>query len=144
MKKIEIQETLDLPVDKVWELFINLDNYPKYFKYTKRVFYKGQMKLGFEWYDFANFVFPLIVKHKTTVFEKEKSLGFDVYIPLKGYIKERVNFEEKNNATEIKASVVFDFGNPVFSFLFDNIFENRMKESINGALTKFKREILVN
>lgn len=144
MKKIEIQETLDFPLSKTWELFINLDNYPKYFKYTKRVFYKGQMKLGFEWYDFATFVFPLIVKHKTTVFEKEKTLGFDVYVPLKGYIKERVSFEEKNNATEIKASVVFDFGNPVFSFLFDNIFEKRMRESINGALTKFKREILVN
>lgn len=144
MKKIEIQEILDLPIDKVWELFINLDNYPKYFKYTKRVFYKGQMKLGFEWYDFATFVFPAIVKHKTTVFDKEKTLGFDVYIPLKGYIKERISFENKGNATGIKASVVFDFGNPVFSFLFDNIFENRMKESINGALTKFKREILVN
>lgn len=140
MRTIKIKETLDLPIDKVWELFINLDNYPKYFKYTKKVFYKGEMKLGFEWYDFATFIFPLIVKHKTTVFEKQKNLGFDVYVPLKGYVKERVSFKNKGNSTGINASIVFDFGNPVFSFLFDNIFEKRMRESVNGALIKFRNE----
>lgn len=140
MKKIEFKETLNLPLDKTWELFVNLDNYPKYFKYTNKIFYKGEMKLGFKWYDFATFIFPLIVKHEVTIFEKHKNLEFKVYIPLKGVVKERTSFKDNGNTTYINAVVEYDFGNPVFSFLFDNLFEKRMKESINGALSKFKKE----
>lgn len=141
MRKFEINETLNSNPSKIWEYLTNLDNYPKYFKHTEKVFYKGEMKLGSEWYEFATFVFPLIVKHKTTVFDKEKALGFDVYIPLKGYVRERLILEKKGESTVIKASIEFDFGNPVFVFLFENIFEKRLKEAINGALTKFKKEI---
>jgi uncharacterized membrane protein len=141
MRTIEIKETLQLPVDKAWKLFVQLENYPKYFKYVNRIFYKEKMSLGSNWYDFATFIIPVIVKHKTTVFEKNQKLGFDVHIPIKGYVRERINFEKKGNATGIYATIVFDFGNPLFSLLFDDIFEKRMKESISGALKKLTEEL---
>lgn len=139
MRTIVINQTLDLPLSKIWNLFTDLKNYPKYFKYVNKVFYKGEVKKGLVWYDFATFVFPLIVKHKITIFEKEKNLGFDVYIPFGGYIRERINFESKNNLTRISGSLIFDFGNPLFSFLFDDIFEKRLRESISQALIRVKR-----
>lgn len=140
MRTIKINEKLDLPIDKVWELFINHENYPKYFKYINKVFYKEEMRLGSHWHDFATFIVPIVVKHKITVFEKEKKLGFDVYIPIKGYIRERVIFRKYGNSTEIEASITFHFGNKLFTFLFDEIFENRMRESISGAIIKFRKE----
>ncbi len=140
MKEIIIKEKFDYPLDKVWEMFVDLENFPKYFKYVNKVFYNEKMSLGSVWYDFASFVVPIIVKHKTTVFEKEKTLGFEVYIPFRGFVKERVNFTQKGDSTEIDGNLVFDFGNPIFSFLFDKLFEKRMKESIDGAISKFKRE----
>lgn len=139
MRTIEINETLDLPLSKTWNLFTDLKNYPKYFKYVNKVFYNGEVKAGLIWYDFATFILPIVVKHKITVFEKEKSLGFDVYTPFGGYIKERINFDGKNNSTRISGSLIFDFGNPLFSFLFDNLFEKRMRNSISGALARVKK-----
>ena len=91
MRTAKFNEKLDLPIDEAWALFTNLENYPKYFKYINKIFHKGEMRLGSNWYDFTTFIIPIVVKHKTTVFEKEKSLGFDIYIPLKGYVKERIN-----------------------------------------------------
>lgn len=140
VRTIKIKEKLELPIDKSWELFTDLDNYPKYFKYVNKIFYKEKMRAGSVWYDFATFIVPIVVKHKTTVFEENKKLGFDVKIPVSGYIKERIEFEKENSTTKIHATIVYDFGNPLFSFLFDKLFEKRMRESINGAIIKFKRE----
>lgn len=141
MRVIKIEEKLNIPIEKVWNLFVDLDNYPKYFKYVHKIFHKGEMRLGSTWYDVASFIFPVIVKHKTTVFEKEKEIGFDVYVPISGYIKERVNFEKiEKNITKISGNISFDLGNPLFSFLFDGIFEKKMRESIGGAILKAKKD----
>ena len=140
MKRIIINEILNVPLDRTWELFTDLDNYPKYFKYVHKIFHKGEMKSGSTWYDFATFVAPLIVKHKTVVFEKVKALGFDVYIPLNGYVRERINLLKKDKSTIVSGYIEFDFGNPIFKRLFDNLFETRMRESIKKALTKVRLE----
>ncbi len=141
MRSIKINEDINLSTSKVWQLFTELKNYPKYFKYVNKVFYKGEMKLGSNWYDFATFVAPVIVKHKTIVFEAEKSLGFDISLPLGGYVKERINFQSLDNKTKLKGSLEFDFS--VFKFL-EPLFEKRMKESISGALEKLQEEIKKN
>jgi hypothetical protein len=141
MRRIEIKENLEIPTERLWSLFVDLDNYPKYFKYVHKIFHKGEMKLGSNWYDLASFIIPVIVKHTTTVFEKERKIGFDIKIPVRGYVKERVEFTKMGSKTKINGTIVFDFGNPLFSFLFDGLFEKRMRESIQGAITKVNKEI---
>ncbi len=143
MRVIKITEKLDVPVDKAWLLFADLKNYPRYFKYVNKIYSKEEMNLHSEWYDFATFIVPVIVKHKVTVFEKEKQLGFDVNIPLTGYVKERMSFKENGGVTYIEATIEFNLGHKSFNFPFEEIFEKRMRESISGAIAKFKKEFKV-
>jgi uncharacterized membrane protein len=143
MRVITITEKLDVPVEKAWMLFADLKNYPRYFKYVNRIYSKDEMNLHSEWYDFATFIVPVIVKHKVTVFEKEKQLGFDVDIPLTGYVKERMSFTENGGVTHIEATIEFHFGNKHFRLPIEEIFEKRMRESISGAIAKFKKEFKV-
>jgi uncharacterized membrane protein len=143
MTCIKNEVTINAPVKKIWDIFSNVRNFPKYFKYVNKVFYKGDVKLGAVWHDLTTFIFLLYVKHTVTVFEKEKILGFDVKIFTGGFIKERVLFEKINEekATKVKISVCFDFNNSILSFLFDKYFEKRMTESISKAIVKAKEEL---
>jgi uncharacterized membrane protein len=140
MKTIKIIEKLDLPVEKLWELFTDLDNYPKYFKYVKTIYKLEEMSLNSEWYDFATFIVPIVVKHKTTVFEKNKQLGFDVNLPFGGFVRERITFNENKGSTTVEGILEYDFANPIFKG-YEDKFEKRMRESIDGAVLKFKKEL---
>ncbi|MGA2911569.1 MAG: SRPBCC family protein [Candidatus Levyibacteriota bacterium] len=141
MKQINIEATVDLPVEKVWQLFINPENYPKYFKFVHAVFYKGEMKLGYRWFDLATVVyFPALVLHQVTKFEKEKTLEFYCPLPLIGGIRETVDFEEKDKKTYIKGLITYSYG-PIFGPMFNKIFEKRFSEMIYGAIDKFKKNL---
>lgn len=140
MKKIEINETFNLSVDKVWSIFTNFGNYPKYFKYIKKVFYKGEMKNGSIWFDLATVVyFPALVLHKVTKFEENKRIEFYVPLPFVGKIIETVDFWEENKKTHVKAIISYDYG-PIFGPLFNKIFEKRFTEMLRDGLIKFKKE----
>ena len=140
MKQIIIETEVDLPKEKVWNLLTNLQNYPKYFKYIKRVFYVGELKKGSNWLDLATVVyFPALVLHRVTQFEKEKRLEF--YVPLLiGKIVETIDLSERNNKTYVKAVVVYDYG-PIFGPIFNKIFEKRFTEMINEGIESFKKGI---
>jgi ribosome-associated toxin RatA of RatAB toxin-antitoxin module len=140
MRKIKIDEIIKIPIEKVWEPFEDLDKYPKYFKYVNKIFHKEKQKLGTVWYDFATYVVPIIVKHETTVFEKEKAIGFDINTFYGVCVKERLTLEKNGQSTKITGFVEYDLGNPIFRRLFDNLFEKRMKESIQGAIKKITIE----
>ena len=141
MKSIKIQTTINLPAEKVWQLFIDPKNYVKYFKYINGVFYKGKMKKGYIWFDLATVVyFPALVLHKVTEFEENKRIQFYVPLPLIGKIVETVDLQEKNNKTYVKAIISYEYGS-IFGPIFNNIFEKRMRKSISGALIKLNKEI---
>jgi hypothetical protein len=140
MKTIKFEESIDLPIKKVWPLFVNPTNYPKYFKFVQAVFYKNKMKLGYIWFDLATVVyFPALVLHKVTKFEEGKSLEFYCPLPFIGGIRETVDFTEKNGKTIVKGLITYSYG-PIFGPLFNKIFEKRFSEMINGAIVKFKKE----
>lgn len=140
MNHIKFEASVELPVKTVWQLFVNPKNYPKYFKFVKQVYYKGEMKLGYVWFDLATVVyFPALVLHKVTKFEKEKALEFYCPLPSIGGIRETVDFKEINKKTFVSASIAYNYG-PLFGPLFNKIFEKRFKEMINGALIKFQEE----
>ncbi len=142
MKSINIETTVDLPVEKVWQLFVDPKNYVKYFKYIKGVFYKGKMKKGYIWFDLATVVyFPALVLHKVTEFEENKRIQFYVPLPLIGKIVETVDLQEKNNKTFVKAIISYEYG-PIFGPIFNNIFEKRFTEMINDAIEEFKKSPL--
>jgi uncharacterized membrane protein len=141
MRTIKFEESIDLPVSKVWPLFVDPRNYPKYFKFVHAVFYKGEMKLGYRWFDLATVVyFPALVLHQVTKFEKEKMLEFYCPLPLIGGIKETVDFEEKDKKTYIKGLITYSYG-PIFGPMFNKIFEKRFSEMIYGAIDKFKKNL---
>lgn len=140
MKNLVFDIHVDLSKEKVWQLFVNPKSYSKYFKYIKKVFYKGEMKLGFIWFDLATVVyFPAIVMHKVTKFEKEKTLQFYVPLPLVGGIRETVDIREEGSKTHVKAIIEYEFG-PIFGPIFNNIFEKRFTEMIKEGIEKFERE----
>jgi ribosome-associated toxin RatA of RatAB toxin-antitoxin module len=147
MRFIKNEITLNMPVQKVWNLLSDVRSYPKYFKYVNKVTCKDkEIKLDTEWYDFATFILPVWVKHTVTVFEREKSLGFDVKMLSSGFIRERFLFMriENGNATKINMDICFDFRNPILSFLLDGHFEKRLTESVSKAILKLKKELEVN
>jgi ribosome-associated toxin RatA of RatAB toxin-antitoxin module len=133
---------LNIPVKRIWEIFSDVRNYPKYFKHVKIVQCKDkEIKLGTVWHDFATFVVPARVKHIVTVLEKEKSLGFDVKIFKSGFIKERVLFTEIGKITMVEININFDFNNRLLSFLFNSRLKRRLSESIEKAILKAKKEL---
>jgi carbon monoxide dehydrogenase subunit G len=140
MGRMKIEATVDLPPQKVWEMFINPQSYTKYFKYIKKVFYKGKMKKGYVWFDLATVVyFPFLVLHKVTVFEEGKVLEFKAPFPFIGQIIERVEFSKHDRGTLVKANIEYDYG-PIFGFLFNNMFERRFREMIEEGIAKAKKD----
>lgn len=141
MKRMTIEATVDLPPQKVWELFTRPENYVKYFKYIKKVIYRGEMKKGSIWFDIATVVyFPALTMHRVTVFEKEKEIGFDVPLPFIGKIIERVKFIKSGEKTIVKATIDYDYG-PIFGFLFNSMFERRFREMIEDGIDKAKKDL---
>jgi ribosome-associated toxin RatA of RatAB toxin-antitoxin module len=142
MKSIKREAVLNTPVKKIWEIFSDVRNYPKYFKHVKIVRCKDKkIKLGTVWHDFATFVVPAFVKHTVTILEKEKSLGFDVKIFKSGFVKERVLFTEIGKATKVEISIDFDFNNRFLSLLFNSRLKIRLSESIEKAFLKAKEKL---
>lgn len=141
MKHIKIETNINLPKNEVWKMFVNPKSYVKYFKYIHGVYYKGEMKLGFRWFDLATVVyFPAIVMHVVTKFEKEKTLEFVCPFPFIGKIIERVDLEEKQGKTFIKAEISYDYG-PILGLLFNKVFEERFTFMLNDGIKRAKADL---
>ena len=57
MRRIQLAAELNLPVSAVWELFADIENYPRYVKFMRSVELKGKPGLGTIWYDWTTILF---------------------------------------------------------------------------------------
>lgn len=131
MRKVEVKGETSLSKELIWRFITDLKRYPKHVKFVKSVSFSEPLSLGSQFSDITTIAYiPLKVTHKVDVFEKEKSLGFYVKMPLTGYMIQRVNIKSKNNKRELGLSIEFDFQNRLFDFVFGKFLEKRIREML--------------
>lgn len=131
MRKVEVKGETSFSKELIWHFITDLKRYPKHVKFVKSVSFSEPLYLGSQFSDITTIAYiPLKVTHKVDVFEKEKSLGFYVKMPLTGYMIQRVNIKSKNNKRELGLSIEFDFQNRLFDFVLGKFLEKRIREML--------------
>ena len=126
MLQVHYETEIHAPVEEVWKLFCDIQNYTKHIAYVQKVVDAEEFKEGVLWYDITTVLWvPLKVYHRITTIGKNY-LRFD----LSGFgIKEEV--EEirveagKGNKTHVTMDITFDLGS-IFNFLLGKLVQKRL------------------
>jgi ribosome-associated toxin RatA of RatAB toxin-antitoxin module len=131
MRKVEVKGETSLSKEQIWRLITDLERYPKHVKFVKTVSFNKPLALKSQFSDITTIAYiPLKVTHTVDVFEKEKSLGFYVKMPLTGHMIQRVNISSRSDKRELHLSIEFDFQNRLFDLAFGRFLEKRINEML--------------
>lgn len=124
----------------LWEIFTQVENYPKYIKYCQKAELIGDFKVGSIWSDWSTVVWlPLKINHEIIKIEPEKELFFQIKLPLGGKIEQRFLFYDQDRKTKLDIEITIDIPNKVLDFLFGRALEYRNRQMIEATIDNFKR-----
>lgn len=141
MRKVFVSEELNVPPQRVWDLITDLENYPKYVKFVKSVKYNEPLKLNSQFSDVTKIAWiPLKIKHTVDIFDKNKTLGFFVKMPLGGKMYQRAVLTPSTKGTRFDLWIEFTHGNPVSDFFAAPILSKRIKQMLEYIIEKGKKD----
>ncbi|OGH02672.1 MAG: hypothetical protein A2798_03485 [Candidatus Levybacteria bacterium RIFCSPHIGHO2_01_FULL_37_17] len=140
MRKVIVKGSISLTSAQIWSLITDLNMYPKYIKFVQKVGFDKPLSLRSQFSDITTIAYiPLKVTHKVDVYEKEKTLGFYVKMPITGYMKQSVKIENSGSIRTLNLTIEFDFQNKLFDFIFGRFLEKRVKEMLLYILESGKK-----
>lgn len=140
MRKVSVSGSSKLSSQDLWSLITDLDKYPKHVKFVKKINYNNPLSLGSKFSDLTTIVYiPLKITHTVDVFEKGKKLGFFVKMPVSGFMKQRIDINDKSSERVLSLAIEFDFQNKIFDFLAGKFLEKRVKEMLLYILDSEKK-----
>ncbi|OGY23898.1 MAG: hypothetical protein A2172_05185 [Candidatus Woykebacteria bacterium RBG_13_40_15] len=141
MVKVAVDEELNMGADRLWHLFIDISNYPKYVKYVRSVEISGALSAGKEWHDLTTILWiPMRIKHKTIRMIKNKSISFEAPLPFGGKMLQSFDVCETGIGSRVWGEIHFDLGNPIANLLVGPILKARLKDMLISTLEKVRKE----
>ncbi len=141
MRTASVEADLNLSKDKLWELFTNISNYPKYIKFVQKTELKGnELVPGAIWYDWTTILFvPMKIKHIVVLVKSQSEIGFDVPMVFGSLMQQRFSFFGDSNKTMVKGKISFDFKNGLLDKILGPILQKRLQEMLEGSLENFRK-----
>lgn len=137
---IKVSREIATSAQAVWARISNLDEYPRHFKYVKRV-QKKELRVGETWWDWTNILFiPIRVEHKVKSLEAPRLAVFIVRIPFGGSLTETFAADELGQTLRVDAVIEMDLR--ILDFFIGRFLEKRLAEIICGALDVLERELI--
>jgi len=141
MRRIQLAAELNLPVSAVWELFADIENYPRYVKFMRSVELKGKPGLGTIWYDWTTILFlPMKIRHQVVKFEKEEEIAFEVSSPLGGMMWQVFRMAGDQKKAKVEGEISFDLGNFLLDFFLGFFLKLRLNDMLRSTLSKIRKE----
>lgn len=130
------------PPKKTWDMITNIEKYPQYVKFVKKVKLYGT-GIGSQWDDITTILWlPLKMHHTVNSFLENKEYGFIVHLPIGGYMEQKYTFSQKDQGTSIQALVTYDFENKFFNATIGSILKGRLENMLISTFRKTGAEIL--
>ena len=131
MRKVTVRRATKLSSKKIWSLIINLNNYPNHVKFLKKIEFEKPLSMGSSFSDITTIAYiPIKIAHEVDIYEENKRIGFFVKMPLFGFMKQRVEIEDKGLERIVNLTVEFDFQNKLLDIIFGKFLEKRVKEML--------------
>ncbi len=135
MRKLLFEPTFDHPSEKIWELFLDVGNYPAYIKYCYKAELIGPFASGSSWYDWSTVVyFPLKVTHQIVKVEAKREIVYKIVLPTKGELWQKFTIEENEGKTKVKVEISVEFGNKLIDSLLGPMVHARNKIMIEATI----------
>lgn len=141
MRTAKVEAELNLSEEELWQLFIDISNYPKYIKFVQKTELKSEKLIpGAIWYDWTTILFvPMKIKHIVVSVKPRSEIGFDVTLIFGGIMQQRFSFSGDSNRTLIKGQISFDLKNNFMSKILGGFLQKRLQEMLEGSLENFKK-----
>lgn len=136
---IKLHREIATNAQAVWARMSDLDEYPRHFKYVKRV-QKQELRVGETWLDWTNILFVTIkVAHQVKSLEAPRLVTFVARTPFGGSLTETFAVDELGQTLRVNALIEIDLR--LLDFFIGRFLEKRLAEMISGALDVLEREL---
>jgi hypothetical protein len=136
MRTFKLQTALPKTKKNPWEIIENINSYPNLVKFMEKAWLRGPFQVGSHWYDITSILWiPIIIDHKIVSIEKGKEVRFEIDLPFKGKMLQRLSLVEgKSLELEISFSLPKWLDQAIGPLL-----ERRVKEMIVGTIENVKQ-----
>lgn len=142
MKRLVFKPVFSASTERLWQMFSDVKNYPKYIKYCHKAGLIGQFQVGSTWYDWSTVVFvPLKVNHRIVKVSPNRELLFNIDLPFFVSLDQRFILESKGVGTEVNIEITIDFKNKLMEILLGSLIAYRNRKMIEGTISNVQ-EIL--
>lgn len=134
MRKVSLEVKYPIPIQTFWQQVVDINNYPKYFKYMQSAKLLGSAEVGAQWEDLTTILWlPMKIKHKITKLDENKEIAFEVALPTGGEMYQKMVLEGDNGVTKVFGEIKFELGNKWIDFFLGPILEMRLKKMVSSA-----------
>lgn len=139
----KFSHTIELPISKsgVWKELTDINKYPEYLKFVKKV--KVLRPLGKEgvWQDLHTVLFiPLLTKHFVIEFEPEKKIVYMLKLPFLGKVIEEIEVVGINKGTKATFTIEIYIPNKFFDSTLGNLLEKRLRILVDDLVVKIQNQ----
>ena len=141
MRNLKIETKINKPIDFVWSVLADVENYPKYVKHIYRAKAHGPLVEGSTWSDWTTILFlPLKITHTTSELVEPRRLHFTFPTPFEGQVNQLFTLRQEGRATNVRFEISIDLGNKLVDFLLGSILEQRWRSMISAAVANLGKE----
>lgn len=138
MRKLSFELTTSAPLEKIWSVISDINNYHKYIKYCYYSHLVGDFKEGSTWYDFSTVAFiPLRINHKIIKIIPYKKIVYLIKTPIVE-IWQTILIEESKN-TRLKLEVTIDFPNRLIGKILGTFLYVRNRQMLEKTMQNYKK-----
>jgi ribosome-associated toxin RatA of RatAB toxin-antitoxin module len=142
MRQILLEPVFPTSKETLWQLFSEVENYPKYIKYCQKAWLAGEFREGSVWCDRSTVMFlPLKIVHKIVVLKPQEEIAFSIPLLGGGEIRQGFRLQEVEDGTKVEVKVNINFQNKLLDVLLGRLVESRNRGMMVSTIENFKKEI---
>lgn len=145
MRQIMFEPIFTAPVDRLWEMFSEVSNYPRYIKYCQKAELVGEFKVGSTWSDWSTVVWiPLKIIHKIEKVKPQKEIVYRIDLPFGGNIRQHFDLQDLGKGTKVVVRIEIGFENQLMDLLVGGLVEQRNRKMIAATIGNIQRSLNAN
>lgn len=138
MRKLAFEYQTKEPINKIWSLLSNVNNYHLHIKYCLRSGLIGNFQEGASWYDWSTVVYvPLKINHKIIKIVPHKKIEYKIELPI-GDIWQTLSIST-GKQTKVRLQIVIDFPNRFVNQTIGSLVYYRNRKMLEGTIENFKK-----
>ncbi len=142
MRKLTFEPIFNTSLEKVWQLFTEIHNYPRYIEFCQTAELVGPFAPGSHWKDHSTVVYlPMDIVHEIVTVEPAKKLEYRINLPGGGELWQRFHFSEVAGQTQLKVEIDINFTNKLMDFFLGPLVQRRNQTMINQTINNFQEAL---